>query len=123
MLYKIGTGSEVLHLLGKIPERVMKRVETCVTILDNAYGKERDYFKDGGYTIIAETEADVLELKKIIDYEVEVGELAEVISKNYLFILYILGTEFQVAVMMPLSVAPRAMLKVLDEEVITYEDR
>lgn len=65
MLYTIGTEKELARINLHLPTQVFTELLQGIIILDAEYGKDRDYFKVGGYSVILETAEDVLRFKEI----------------------------------------------------------
>lgn len=117
MLYRIGTRSELPRVEGRLPEQVMTELFQGVMILDVEYGEERDYLQSGGYSLIAETENDVVQLRQILDVDTRPCEWATRIGRDtgYLSALYLLNDDFAIMVYMPISIAPGAILNDLED--------
>ena len=72
MLYKFRTKSEVSSL-GQFPQPVIAELESITGTLDTCYNR---FGHDGGYALVAETVADLQEVKAHhIDYTTEPAEL------------------------------------------------
>ena len=117
MLYRIGTTTEIPRIENLLPTRVLTEVFQGLYILDAEYGSDRDYLKSGGYTLVAETEEDVAELKTIIDYDRRPCEWATRIGRDtgYLSALYLMNNDFGIMVYMPIAIAPDSILKDLED--------
>lgn len=115
MLYRIGTVKEMRSLRNKFSLEVLGQLFVCTAILDDAYGEDRDYLQSGGYSLIAETEADVLGIREIIDLDTHPCEWADRLDEAYLSALYLLNDDFSVVVFMPVAVAPPALLFELED--------
>ena len=117
MLYRIGNEQEYAVLEDKLPKRVLSEILRGIVILDSEYGADRDYLQEGGYTLVVETTEDIAKLKEIIDYDAHPCEWATRIGRDthYLAALYILNNEYSIMVYMPVSIAPNAILRDLED--------
>lgn len=117
MLYRVGKTAELPAIRSRLPERVYSEVLRGVAILDAEYGTERDYLQRGGYSVIVETEEDLLEFGKIMDFDTHPCEWATVIGRGtgFLSALFLLNDDFSIMVYMPQSVAPAAILRELED--------
>ena len=98
MFCKIGTIEECGVLFERVPMQVVEELKTCIGVLDNAYGKERNCYRVGGYIIYADTSYDV---KKVKDtFLVGLCEWESVIE-GYIFELHLLGDDFSVVFCYP----------------------
>ena len=116
LLYRIGTARELDSQECEFPEFVAEKVLYYVTVLDGAYGMDRDYLKSGGYVLVAQNCKDIADVKVIVDYDVLLSEWVEVIGDNYLAVLYLLGDDYSIVVIMPKDIAPSKVLEGLKEE-------
>lgn len=116
MLYRIGLESELPMLPSHIPKRVRTEILKGLIVLDCEYGHDRDYLESGGYSVIAETSEDVCEFKELVNYDSHPCEWATRISwTGYLSALFILNDDFTIMVYMPISIAPEAILRDLED--------
>ena len=118
MLRMVGTLSEAEKLKGKLPEKVFLHLVWSASVLDSEYGKTRDYMRDGGYTLVAETAEDVQEMKRYVDYDRHVYEWAKYLGdgNSYISALYLMNNDFSIVLMIPTSVAPASILREMEEE-------
>lgn len=100
MLYRFGTAKEAMMLRNKLPEEVFPKLHYCLNILDEMYGRERDYTKVGGYCIVVETRDDLLDVQRIFDYEGRLCEWVDLVGE-YACELHLLGDDFSVILCMP----------------------
>ena len=116
MLCRVGRPAELPMIRSRLPERVYSEMLRGVAILDAEYGAEREYLQSGGYSVIVETEEDVLEFKKIVDFDTHPCEWATVIGKStgFLSALFLLNDDFSIMAYMPQRVAPTAILRELE---------
>ena len=117
MLYRIGTKAEVQTMQNKLPESVYKELLRCTAVLDEAYGAERNYVESGGYSLIAETDEDITEVKNIIDYENHLCEWLDLWegSPDYVTVLYLMNNDYSIVLFMPLAIIPNVIQKELEE--------
>ena len=110
MLYKIGTLNELSTTDLPVPQCVIERLKECIGILDDAYGKGRDYSKQGGYIVVAENYEDILSVKDLIDYENYPYEWIDKVS-DYIIAMYLLGDDFAIVLAMPVGITPNTILQ------------
>lgn len=112
MIYKIGTMNELKRVGNRFPLDVRNDLVHYIAILDDEYGEDRDYFVQGGYCVVAETEDDVEKIKEIIDYDTQLLEFATYSgeSKEYVTALYLLGDDFGIVLFIPSGIAPRKIV-------------
>ena len=103
MLYKIRTKNDLAKIKGVFPIAVVAETELVIGVLDENYDNDK-----GGFVAIAETDLDLEELKQYhLDCQNDVCEFADVLGDSgFVSVLYIVGTEFAVTVIMPLSIKP-----------------
>ncbi len=115
MLYRVGTMKEIEYIRAKFPAEVMARLRHCTGVLDEAYGADRNYLQSGGYTFIAESEWDLAEVRKIIDFDTHPCEWADPLDGGFLSALYLLNDDFSVVVIMPIDIAPPVLQAELED--------
>lgn len=116
MIYKIGTISQAKQLRNTTFDEVFDKAADYVYALDLAYGENRDYNITGGYVLYAETEADIADVKAVVDISSALFEWIDVIDDNYIAILYLLGDDFSVVVIIPQSCMTETMKIYIDKE-------
>ena len=116
VLYRIGTAKELASVKGRVPKQVYEDLTIGVVVLDEEYGKNRDYLQEGGYSLIAETADDLAEVRAAVDYERHPAEWVVRESRNcgYLCCLFIMNDDFSIMLYLPEAVAPDAILKDLE---------
>lgn len=98
MLCKIGNVDECDFLSKMASKQVVEELKYCINLLDEAYGKERNCYREGGYVIFADTKYDVEEIKKSgVD---DLSEWSKEID-GYLIELYLLGDDFSIVLCYP----------------------
>lgn len=116
MLYYIGTTKEVSILEGQLPNQLVSEICRGVVVLDAEYGEERDYFRDGGYSLIVETAEDLQQASERFAPNRHLCEWATKIGNTgYASALYILNNEFTVMLYLPLSIANNDILENLED--------
>ena len=94
MIYKLKRKTDVALITGKFPYEVISEAERIADILDIYYNSQD---VDGGYILIAEDIADLVCIKEYyFDYENTLYEFKDVLSKDWISILYLIGTEYSV---------------------------
>ena len=103
MLYKIRTQNDLAKIDGVFPIGVVTEAERVIGVLDENYDNGK-----GGFVAVVESELDLECLKQYhLDYQTDVCEFADVIGDSgFISVLYIVGTEFAITVIMPLSIKP-----------------
>ena len=90
LLYRVATQTDLATLPISLPDRALTELLQCTIILDIEYGKDRDPMQSGGYSLIAETSADLEEVKKTINYDTHPCEWATRLGNSgYLSALYL----------------------------------
>ena len=88
---------------------VQSEIQRVMGILDENYN---DKGIDGGYIVILESHADMGLCP--VDTTSTVYEFADLIktsSEDYVSVLYLVGTEYSITVIMPLSITPNNIRK------------
>ena len=117
MLYRIGAIQEVITVADRFPAGVTAKLCECITVLNDAYNAPRDYFRIGGYALLAECEDDLQAIKAIIDFEITPCEWIIKLC-DFLCALYLLGDDFSIVTFMPVAIAPTTLLKKLQGETV-----
>ena len=116
MLYYVGTTREVSMLEGHLPKRLVSEICRGVVVLDAEYGEERDYFKEGGYSLIVETAEDLQQARERFDPGQHLCEWATRISNTgFASALYILNNELTIMLYLPIAIANNDILESLEE--------
>ena len=93
MIIKFGKTSECEMLPSKIPKSVVEFLKSNIEILNNAYGANRNHYKEGGYIIYADNNYDTQNAKENIGSDIY--EWIRCID-GYTIELYLLGDDFAV---------------------------
>ena len=114
MIYRLGTEREALSLREKLLPDVYEELIYQLAILDSNYGSDRDYYESGGYAVVAETYADLLEVKaQIIDYENYPCEWSSWFKdSDYIVAIYVLNDDYSLSLFAPKEIAPKEILDV-----------
>lgn len=113
MLYRIGTVKEIDAIENNFPREIVNKLYHCTSVLDEAYGADRDYLQSGGYSLLAENEQDLAGIREVIreDHPCEWADR----HGDYLSALYLLNDDFSVVVFMPITIAPPDLLSELED--------
>ena len=115
MIYTIGTTAEIPTLPSHLPEKLVTEIFQGLVILDAEYEPTRNYLEIGGYSIIAETKADISNFTHI-NLHTRPPEWATFIDKTcYISALYIMNNDFSIMVYMPTNIMPEIIRKELEE--------
>ena len=93
MIIKFGKTSECEMLPSKIPKSVVEFLKSNIEILDNAYGGNRNLYKEGGYVIYADDKYSIQNVKETVI--TDIYEWIEQID-GYTIELHLLGDDFAV---------------------------
>ena len=88
-----------------LPMEVQGEIRRVTGILDENYNDEGI---DGGYIVILESHADIGLCP--VDMASSIYEFADLIktsSEDYVSVLYLVGTEYSITVIMPLNITPK----------------
>lgn len=116
MLYYVGTTKEVSMLEGHLPSRLVSEVCRSVVVLDAEYSEHRDYFREGGFSLIVETAEDLQHAKERFDPNQHLCEWATKIGNTgFASALYILDNEFTIMLYLPIAIANKDILENLED--------
>ena len=103
LLYKIRTKNDLEIVKSMFPTSVADEAERVIAVLDENYENGK-----GGFVAVVENELDLEELRHYhLDCQTDVCEFADVLGDSgFVSVLYIVGTEFAINVIMPLSIKP-----------------
>lgn len=115
MLHRVGTVAEALVLDGLVPDDVHNDIVRGLAILDDEYGKERNYLVDGGYALVAYNHNDVEMALKVIG-----DRLCEWVVKlgvsGWTSTLYLLGDDYGLILYAPESALPTTLHNRMEED-------
>lgn len=105
MIQKIGTVKE-FHMnyqdLVVLPNEVQLKIQEIVSILDEAYGSERNVLQDlGGFVQVVKTTSQWREFVKDNCIDKELYEVIENINGQYVYLLYLKSDDYSIAVIAP----------------------
>lgn len=92
-----------------LPMEVIREAERVLAILDENYTHQG---MDGGSVVILEGHADIALCP--VDIASSVYEFADRIKapyEDYISVLYLIGTEYSITVIIPISIAPELILR------------
>lgn len=116
MLYYIGTTKEVSVLEDHLPRQLIGEICRGVVVLDAEYGEYRDYFKEGGFSLIVETAEDLQQAEERFDPDQHLCEWATKIGNTgFASALYILNNEFTVMLYLPITIANKDIIENLED--------
>ena len=114
MLWRIGTVEEALALDGIVPDDVHNDIVRDLVILDDEYGKERNYLVDGGYTLIADTKEDVCQALRLVGENRPFEWTIRLGKSGYTSSLFLLGDDLGIVLYAPESALPDALLNQME---------
>ena len=116
MLYRIGHKKEVYNCGCKFPKRALQEVYTGLMILDEEYGYDRDWDREGGYSILVDSAEDVEAIKPYVDFDKHPPEWVTSISYTKIIsALFIMNNDFSIMVYVPQEIAPQGLLNELED--------
>jgi hypothetical protein len=117
-MFKAGTVAELesIELKGKVPEEAYREALRIVAMLDEMYGSDRDVDNsDGGFVLIAENIQDIgLVSQRYMTLGGNSHEAVDIVKSKempYINAFFLCNNEFGVNVLMPMDIAPKALLK------------
>ena len=108
MLHIIGTMKEAHLLQNNLHKDVFAKLCEHISTLEQYYGADRNYWEEGGYVLLAETNEDLQQAKEYIDFTQHPYEWADLISKEsgYISVLYLANNEYTITLFLPQNIAP-----------------
>lgn len=105
---------EHLNNLTSYPLEVLNVVQETISLLDEAYGIDRDIVSDlGGFVIIVENKEDFKSIKKDNNIDLERDTIPEIVDlikcengQVFTNSLILLSSDFSISVVMPLEITP-----------------
>ena len=121
-MIKAGTTKELSQFEAMIDRDMYREALRIVNILDDVYGTDRDVDNgDGGFVLIAQNIQDVeliQEKYKYLDsHHCEVVDVFNGYSGQYINAFYLSNNEFGINILMPVGIAPTALLGDLSEKI------
>jgi hypothetical protein len=121
-LIKAGTVKELAQFDGTIDRDVYGVALRIVTMLDRTYGANREVDKnDGGFVLIAENVQDVEGIgQRYVRLDDDRHEAVDVVKCErgaYINALFLCNNEFGINILMPMDIAPQALLKDLSQKI------
>ena len=111
-MIKIAHVREVDSLNNNLPQEIIQAVTEIATVLDDEYGENRDVDGgNGGYILIINEKEELFKLNDIyIHIDTVIPEYVDKIivgnGQDYTNTLLILGSDFTVSLIMPLTITP-----------------
>ena len=117
MLYRIGTTAELPTMETQLPATIYAALCIDISFLDSEYGSDRNYLQTGGYAVILGTTEDLLECRRIIDYERHPCEWVRAVGQEptYIIASYVLNNDFSVTLYLPRTITPNTILNELED--------
>lgn len=110
MIHYLGRESEISTLPKRIPKAVTKKLHHVLSVLDECYGEQRNYFSCGGYCIIIETKEGLKSIDNVVSLSNILYEWVEQID-DYLCALTLKGDDFSLVLFMPINIAPKNLIE------------
>ena len=114
MVYTVGTERELPAVENKLPHAVFLELFRSTILLDYAYSATRPYMQSGGYSLIAETEEDVAEIGKRINFETHPCEWVDLVE-DYTVSLFLMNDDFSIVLFIPLAITPEILRQELEK--------
>ena len=112
----LGTTRECAVLNGYFPQQVIGEILRGVAVLESEMGEDRNYFVEGGYSLIADTEEDLCKAREIFDDRLHYCEWATKIGNTgFCSALYLLSNECSVMLYIPISLANKDILENMED--------
>jgi hypothetical protein len=120
-LIKAGTVEELAQFEGTIERDVYDVALRIVTILDKTYGAGRDVDNgDGGFVVIVENIQDMSLIEqryvKLDENRHEAVDAVKCKKRTYINAFFLCSNEFGINVLMPMDLAPQALLRELSQK-------
>lgn len=111
-MYIIRNTTDAKLMSDKVPERVLTELIRGAAILESEY----DDYGSGGYSVVIQSQSDLDEVKRLLNYSAHICEWATHLgSSGYLSAFYILNNDFSVVLYMPIDIAPDIILNELED--------
>ena len=105
MIQKIGTMKEfqMNHQdLAVLPEKVQLKIQEIISILDEAYGSDRNVLEElGGFVQVIQTPSQWKQFLETNYIDKEMYEFVEDINGQYSYLLYLKSDDYSIAVIAP----------------------
>ena len=121
-MIKVGTVKELSQFEKMIDIDVFRAAMRIVTILDEAYGADRDVQNnDGGFVLIAENIQDISDIgQRYVKLDNNRHEAVDVVNcedRPYINVFVLCNNEFGINIFMPVDIAPHVLLRDLPQNV------
>ena len=115
MYYCLCITAECAELEGKIPTKVLGEVVRGLAVLESDFGTDRNIFESGGYSLIADTDADLEQARMLFDDREYSCEWATTLGdSDFCSALYLLTDNFSVMLYIPIRLANSDILEKLE---------
>lgn len=112
----LGTVKECEALRGRLPQRVYDEVLRGVAVLDCEFGSDRNYFAIGGFSVIGETEDDLLQVLEVFNFQAHRCEWSTQLGNSgFCSALYLLDNERSVMLYLPTACANKDIIENLED--------
>ena len=120
-MFKAGTVKELSQYEGKIDRDVYLVALRIVSKLNEVYGADRDVDNgDGGFVLIVENIQDISNInQRYVELDSNRHEAVDVVKcekRPYINALFLCNNEFGINVIMPMDIAPAALLNNLSQK-------
>lgn len=116
MLYRVGTTRELSRIANQLPKEIVTAAGAYLDVLDAAYGPVRNWSSVGGYVAIAETCEEGLQFQKELDTAHRVCEWVQPVGNHFLAVLYLLGDDYSIVMVLPVEAASQELRKMMEEQ-------
>lgn len=116
MLYRVGTTRELSRIANQLPTEIVTAAGAYLDVLDAAYGPVRNWSSVGGYVAIAETCEEGLQFQKELDTTHRVCEWVQPVGNHFLAVLYLLGDDYSIVMVLPVEAASQELRKMMEEQ-------
>ena len=110
LIHYLGRESEIATLSKHFPKAVIKKLHHILGVLDECYGKHRNYFSSGGYCLIIGTAEDLHTIDDVVSLGGILYEWVEQIG-DHLCALTLKGDDFSIVLFMPINISPKALIQ------------
>lgn len=117
MLCKITTKATTASLDRYLPACVQQEITRIAGALDQVYGESCDDHQTGGVVILFETEEDVSQLQRMVDYTRHPPEISYYIGTDHSYMLasFVMNNDYVIDTIMPTAIAPAKLLEECEE--------
>lgn len=108
MLYRLTNKKDLETLPSGIIQAIGEDITISLELLEREYGSQRNSDESGGYVLLAETVADLEQVKTIVNIDTHPCEYAEYagVAQNYVVAVYQLNNDYGIDLYLPLAIVP-----------------